>query len=169
MTKGVRRVRHWMIWRYQGGLFMPWAGLMPPFCFPRTQVGMTFLIFHFLEFLFCFFFKSPHLHGHTLHQRQSSNHVSDCRIFKQQNSRRLVQHLIPVNLLSKVPKKRFVALQSLPSDRIMQDIPIIAPVNVAQFPFSYMYFYAAFGPVAGQDIYVLCFFFKIFASIFNRK
>lgn len=53
-----------------------------------------------------------------------------------------------------------MALQSLPSDRIMQDIPIIAPVNVAQFPFSYMYFYAAFGPVAGQDIYVLVFFSK---------
>lgn len=36
-----------------------------------------------------------------------------------------------------------MALQSLPSDRVMQDIPIIAPVNVAQFPFSYMYLYAA--------------------------
>lgn len=35
---------------------MPWTGPTPPFCFPRTQVGMTFLFFHFLEFLFYYFF-----------------------------------------------------------------------------------------------------------------
>lgn len=50
-----------------------------------------------------------------------------------------------------------MVLRSLASDRVIQDLPEIAPVNVAQFPFSYMYFYAASEPVARQDIYVLFF------------